>query len=128
MSEHTEQAALIDWAERLTPRLPELGLLYAIANAGAGGQRGQAGKMKAEGVKRGVPDLCLPVARGGYHGLYIELKATGGTLSAEQKQWIAGLRGGGYCAEVCVGTVAAAEAIERYLGVPAAERTNWMVG
>lgn len=125
MSEHTEQAALIDWAERLTPRLPELALLYAIPNAGAGGQRGQGGKMKAEGVKRGVPDLCLPVARGGFHGLYIELKDVGGALLAEQKQWISYLRMGGYCAEVCVGTVAAAEAIERYLGVPAELRTDW---
>lgn len=31
--------------------------------------------LKRQGVKAGVPDICLPVARNGYHGLHIELKA-----------------------------------------------------
>jgi hypothetical protein len=75
---------------------PELRLLFAIPNAGAGAQSGQAGKMKAEGVKRGVPDLHLPVARNGYHGLFIEMKYGKGTPSPEQKEWIADLREEGY--------------------------------
>jgi hypothetical protein len=33
-----------------------------------------AARLTTEGVRRGVPDICLPVARGGYHGVYIELK------------------------------------------------------
>ena len=73
-TEHQEQCAVVQWAALQHGRYPELALLYAIPNAGAGAQRGQAGKMKAEGVKPGVPDLCLPVRRGKCSGLYIEMK------------------------------------------------------
>lgn len=52
--------------------------------------------MKAEGVRSGVPDLCLPVPRGTYHGLYIENKAGKGNESDNQKTWIAFLKQQGY--------------------------------
>lgn len=87
-TEHEEQVTLMSWASRVIARLPELALLFAIPNAGAGAQRGQAGKMKAEGVKSGVPDLCLPVARGRYHGAFVEMKRRkGGRVSPEQALW-----------------------------------------
>ena len=44
--------------------------------------------LKRQGVKAGVPDLHLPVARGGYHGLYIELKVGDNTTTKKQKDWI----------------------------------------
>ena len=47
-----------------------------------------AANLKKEGVKRGVPDICLPVSRGKYHGLYIEMKAGKNKPSKEQKEWI----------------------------------------
>ena len=52
-----------------------------------GGKRGikTAITMKREGCVAGVPDLCLPVARGGYHALYIEMKSEKGRLSPDQK-------------------------------------------
>ena len=73
MSEHDEQAALFEWATWHTSQCPELGLLFAIPN---GGHRHPvvAARLKAEGVRAGVPDICLPVARKGYHGLFVELK------------------------------------------------------
>jgi hypothetical protein len=44
-----------------------------------------AGRLKAEGVSSGVPDLFIPA-----WGLWVEMKRTkGGSLSAEQKDWIA---------------------------------------
>jgi len=79
-SEHAIQAAAVKfwelWASAngVDPRC-----LYAIPNAGAGAQRGQAGKMKAEGVRRGWPDLGLDLACGGFHGLRIEVKRKGWT-------------------------------------------------
>lgn len=91
------------------------GRLFAIPNAGAGSQRGQAGKMKAEGVRSGVPDLCLPVARHGFNGLYIELKAKGGRLRPEQGGWLDFLGGQGYMAVCCVGADAAIDTIRGYL-------------
>jgi hypothetical protein len=95
-------------------RWPELGMLYAIPN---GGDRHPvvAAKMKAEGVRAGVPDYCLPVARGGYHGLYIELKTPTGYPSREQRAWIAALREQGYRAEVCRGWEAAWDVIREYM-------------
>lgn len=112
--EHAEQAALIRWAQIQACRLPALGLLFAIPN---GGRRDAVtgARLKAEGVRAGVPDLCLPWPAGGWHGLWIELKAAGGSASPEQRQWIGRLRAAGYRAEVCVGWEAAARVLLDYL-------------
>lgn len=115
MTEHEEQVALMRLVEMHKGRWPELGMLYAIPN---GGDRhpAVAAKMKAEGVKKGVPDLCLCLPRGGYHGLFIELKRQkGGQVSAEQKAWISALRGQGYRAEVCKGAAEAWDVIREYV-------------
>lgn len=72
-TESVEQQCLFRWAAFQSGKYPELKLLYHVPNGGSR-KKSEAGRFKAEGVKAGVPDLCLPVARGGYHGLYIELK------------------------------------------------------
>lgn len=123
-TEHAEQVAVMRWAKDMEVEWPELALLYAIPNFA--GRLGHAtarhgARLKAEGRKRGVPDLCLPVPRGidhtsVYHGLYVELKRQrGGTVSPEQKQWHAALREQGYRVEVCKGAAAAIDTITRYL-------------
>ena len=115
MTEHEEQVALMRLVEMHKGRWPELGMLFAVPN---GGDRNVivARKLKAEGVKRGVPDLCLCLPRGGYHGLFIELKRQkGGVTSPEQKAWIAALRGQGYRAEVCKGATEAWDVIREYM-------------
>jgi hypothetical protein len=71
----------------------------------------------AEGVRAGVPDLCLPVARKGYHGLYLELKVGRNTISDLQEQWIDALREQGYFVDVAWGWQAAAQVIADYLGI-----------
>ena len=114
-TESDEQKALMRWAAYNRGRYPELALLYHIPNEGQRDPRVGA-RMRAEGLRKGVPDLCLPVARGGSHGLYIELKRTkGGRLSPEQAEWIDGLLRQGYAACVCRGWEAASREIERYL-------------
>lgn len=116
-TEHEEQVALFDWAAKCGIR--ELDLLFAIPNAGAGAQRGQAGKMKAEGVKRGVPDTMLPVRRGQYAGLFIEMKRLkGSTISIEQREWMNRLQAQGYRAIVAYGWMHAAAEIKTYLALP----------
>jgi len=73
--------------------------------------------MLAEGLKKGVPDLCLPVARGKHHGLYIELKKPKGSrLSTDQEMWISALQKQGYRAQVCYGWREARDTILSYLG------------
>ena len=71
--EHDEQGSLFQWAGIAVFKYPELNCMFAIPN---GGLRNPvvARKLKAEGVKSGVSDIFLSVARGGYHGLYIEMK------------------------------------------------------
>jgi hypothetical protein len=114
-TEHDEQVALFQWAERIAVSMPPIRLLYAIANAGAGAQRGRAGYMKAEGVRAGVPDICLPVARGGHHGLYIELKALDGATREAQMEWLVALDEEGYYVMICYGFAEARDTILAYL-------------
>lgn len=109
------------WAEALHGRHPELRLLFAVPN---GGQRtvAQAVWMKQEGLRKGVPDLCLPVPRvrdGHVCGsLFIEMKRKGGRLSAEQQQWQLALNANGALACVCYSYDEAVEAITAYLNLP----------
>ena len=114
-TEHAEQVALIRWVAHAAPTQPELGWLFAIPN---GGHRHRlvAAKLRAEGVRAGVPDLYLPVARGRWHGLFVEMKRRrGGQLSAEQKIWTQALVEQGYQVRVCAGWEAARDAILAYL-------------
>ena len=115
MSEHTEQAALIEWATMNLGRYPELVMLYAIPN---GGKRHikTAAKLKAEGVKAGVWDLSLDVARSGYRGLKIEMKWGKNGLTGEQILWGERYRAYGYQTVVAWQWTAAAAAILDYLG------------
>lgn len=103
LPEHQEQVRLMKWVAAVLPMVPKLGLLYAIPNGGAR-HKAVAGKMRAEGVKKGVPDLHLPVARQGFHSLYIEMKREkGGVLSPEQRWWAAALQAEGHRVECCRG-------------------------
>ncbi len=113
--EDEEQMMLFDWAAMRQGKWPELKLMYHVPNEG---KRSIATAMRQKhmGLKTGVPDICLPVARGGWHGLYIELKrAHGGKLTASQREWLTALEGQGYRAVRCDGWSEAAQAIERYL-------------
>lgn len=121
MNEKAEQSTLFKWAEIAGNQYPELALLFAIPNAGGftGGYKKnmlRVMSMRREGVKKGVPDLFLPVPRGKYHGLFIEMKTEKGKASIEQKHWINRLSEQGFWCEVCPGFEAAKQTIERYLG------------
>jgi len=115
-SEHQAQAALFAWAKLMRGRYPELNLLFAIPNAGKRTVK-MGAWYKAEGLRRGVPDICLPVARNGWHGLYVELKVGRNTPTDEQETWLAALEHQGYCAQVAYGSEAAVEAVASYLGI-----------
>lgn len=116
MSEHREQCALFAWAEHARKRLPELGQLFAIPNGGARDKRTGA-MLKAEGVKAGVPDVCLPVARHGFHALYIEMKYGKNTVQKHQIEWHHALEYHGNMVVVCYGWEAARRTLEDYLSL-----------
>lgn len=95
--EHHLQVACVRWFRMQYPQY----LIYAIPN---GGQRNAvvAAKLKAEGVTAGIPDLHIPVARHGYHSLYIEMKnGKAGRLSEHQKECISRLQASGHKVAVC---------------------------
>ncbi|MBR4057875.1 MAG: VRR-NUC domain-containing protein [Oscillospiraceae bacterium] len=114
-SEDEEQIQVVKWAEMQMGRWPDLQWLYHIPNGGKR-RRTEAARFKAMGVKAGVPDLCLPVPKGGYHGLYIEMKRQeGGKLSKDQRDWIEGLDQNGYCVCRCDGARQAIAVLEAYM-------------
>lgn len=113
--EETEQEAVIRWATGQLDNWPELALLYHVPNGGKRGKR-QAAALKRQGVNAGVPDLVLPVPRGGFHGLYIELKRReGGRVSSDQAGWIRDLTANGYRAVVRRGWEEAVDELRDYL-------------
>ena len=114
--EHTEQVTLMQWWALAHQQfgIPEQ-LLFAIPN---GGERNVivASKLKAEGVRAGVPDLLLAVPRHNGHGLFIEMKkAHGGRPSDKQKTMLTQLADNGYATAICHGWIEAKATIEHYL-------------
>lgn len=112
--EEAEQAAIFEWAEYEKRKYPELELLYHVPNGGKRDAK-TAAILKRCGVKAGVPDLVLPVARCGYHGLYIELKVGKNRTSKNQDTWLENLNAQGYKAVVCYGFNETTNMILRYL-------------
>lgn len=114
MTEHQIQVAVFNWARYMEHKYPELRLMFAVPN---GGHRHilVARRLKLEGVRRGVPDIFLPCARQGYHGLFLEIKRPGGRVSAAQKETLAMLRAAGYKTTVAYGVDEAIAIIEQYL-------------
>lgn len=120
--EHDEQAHVVRWADLKSREIPELRTLFAVPN---GGHRNLlvARKMKLEGVRPGVPDMFLPVARGDHHGLFIEMKTEAmrpkrggkGGCTDLQLAWHEALRAEGYRVEVCYGAGEGIRVIEEYL-------------
>ena len=118
-SEHEEQVALFDWATAAEGEHPELAMLFAIPNGGAR-HPAVAAQLKAEGVRAGVPDVFLAVARGSvngktHHGLFIELKVKPNKATEAQCAWIDSLRAFGFSAVICYGAQDAINVIKAYL-------------
>lgn len=123
--------ALTVMAQGKADAVYELSWLYAVKNAGHGDAI-RGARSAAEGVKPGVPDLCLPVSRPKasafagpsncrFHGLYIELKRgkqagrKDGVVGPEQIKWCEFLKANGYAVAVCYGWEAARDVLLQYL-------------
>jgi hypothetical protein len=114
--ESEEQQILFAWAKDNTYRFPDLEWMFHVPNGGKRDGR-EAKRFEAEGVKSGVPDIILPVARNGYHSLAIELKRQKhGRTEPEQKAWNEYLNGQRWKALVCYGAYDAKCVLEQYLG------------
>ncbi len=120
------QSGFIDWVRMVEMgQIPELRLLYAIPS---GGNRHPAvgAKMKREGVVRGVPDLHLPIGRGGYLSLYLETKTPdpNSKLSKWQIERIAWLEAEGNLVRVCHAIDELIDAVVQYLALEPTRRSG----
>lgn len=116
--EHQEQAALFKWARNtaVLTKYPELALMSCSLN-GVKLSAAQAGKAKAAGMLKGEHDIRLPVARGGFIGLSIEMKWGKNKPTEEQRQYGKLLTSEGWLVNYCWSWVDAKEAIEGYLAM-----------
>lgn len=107
-TEHEEQRELVRWFRKTWPGVR----IFAIPN---GGQRSMAtaARLKAEGVSSGVPDLFVPA-----WGLWVEMKRSkGGSVSAEQKDWITYLESVEFCCIVGKGADDAKRQIQAFVTI-----------
>lgn len=107
--EHENQCAVVEWFRYQYPK----NVIYAIPNGGKRNVR-EAARFKKEGVLAGVSDLFVMRAMGGYHGLYVEMKAST-SLTTSQKLFIVEAVKEGYKVEVCYSSQEAIEAIKHYM-------------
>lgn len=108
--EEDEQIAFVQWCDILNIpviHIPNEGKRSAYMGA----------KLKSMGLRGGVPDLLIPCARGGYHGLFIEMKVGNNKPTEKQKQWLQRLSEGGYACTVCYGTDEAIRATKKYFNL-----------
>lgn len=106
--EGLEQEAVVEFCDR--KHIP----VYHIPNGGKRNAR-EARKLKRQGVRAGVPDLCIPIPVGKWHGLYIEMKVGRNKTTELQDKWLGLLLRNGYAVAVCYGSEKAIAAIQRYM-------------
>ena len=94
--EHQTQCACVQWFRLAYPKF----LIYSIPNARKV-SKVQGARLVSEGVVSGIPDLHIPIAKKGFHGLYIEMKAGKNKPSPNQITIMDKLRNEGYKCVVC---------------------------
>ena len=112
--EHQEQSAFFHWVKINERIYPELRCCFAIPN---GGHRhiAVAVKLKAEGVKSGIPDIFFAAAKGKYHGLFLEMKAGKNKPTRQQQDMMQMLWKQGYMCAVAYGWEQARDITMDYL-------------
>jgi len=115
-SEHMEQVKLFAWIKSKVQKYPKMEFIFAVPN---GGMRSKAigAKLKAEGVKSGVSDICVPIPIAPYHGAWIEMKSCNpkAKASTEQKTFAKAMLKNGYQVYLCRGAENAIQSLSDYL-------------
>lgn len=121
-AEGEEQAQLI---KLFRAQYPDVGhLLIHIPNGGSRKNAFEGWRLKEQGVRAGVSDLLLPVARGGFFGLWIEFKAAppnNAPVSDSQQEWVRLMQAQGYSVNICLGVEAAMKVLTAYMALPATQ-------
>lgn len=115
--EEDEQAKYFRWVRSKQIKYPFMKWIHASLSGIRLTPR-TASKAKTQGNRKGICDICIPCARRGYHGAYIEMKRQrGGKLSPEQVEFLAHLEAEGYYKSVAKGAEHAIEITKFYLGI-----------
>lgn len=121
-SEYAIQKTVVGWwnLQCKVYGLPRFALCSFTNGAFLAGDAIQASirsnRLQATGMRKGVPDLQLIVARQGYHALFLELKNANGRISPDQHEFHHYLRSNGYWVEVPRSSEMAIQCIKTYLG------------
>ena len=113
-SEERVQLEFMNWCRRRGLQDESFKVAHHIPNGGKRGKR-EAHVFKLMGVVAGIPDVFIPIPNDTYHGLYIEFKTDGGSVSKTQKEVHRIISGNGYAVHVCWSTEEAIEVTEAYL-------------
>ena len=106
--EEDEQIAFVQWCDMLNIpviHIPNEGKRSAYMGA----------KLKRMGLKPGVPDLFVPCAHGGHHGLFIEMKVGNNKPTENQKEWMRLLSAQGYACTVAYSFEDATKTVGAYM-------------
>lgn len=112
-SESIEQQKVFAWAENVTYMYHDIDTMYHIPNEGKRSLY-TGNKLKKEGLKKGVSDICLPVPSGKYIGLYIEMKYGDNKVTKEQLDFLYRMQALGHAVKVCYSAKEAINAIIKY--------------
>lgn len=118
-SEHLEQVEVVNYFRAKFPHLKML--IFSVPNGAVMGGKnkwGMMAKLKKEGWTKGVSDLIIAVPNNEYHGLFIEMKKSNGTikdLKPEQASFLTEADKNGYRATWCAGAKEAIELIDAYM-------------
>jgi hypothetical protein len=127
--EDDEQAAVIEWASKFVffngeplscymHHSPNGGKRETKTNANGQTYCPEGARLKKMGTQKGFPDLFLYMPRGGYCGLFIEMKVRGGSVATEQRSTHKRMVAIGYMAEVCYGSIETIDLIKKYMAFP----------
>ncbi len=116
-TEFAEQCALFAMCALNVRKYPELKWFHSIQNEEKSGNAIRGARGKASGKRKGVSDTSFPVRRGGYSGLYIELKNAKGKPSEEQLEFGSFVQTQGFYFAVCYGWENAWNCVEWYLNL-----------
>ena len=117
-TEHKEQVKLFKWARENAQYFPQLSALFATPNAGRRSDA-EGKRMKDEGLRPGVPDVCLPVPNKNHSALFIEMKYGKNKPTESQQHWLHMLETWGNKAVICYTFEEARDTILNYLKLAA---------
>ena len=112
--EETAMIVFFDYCRAMAHAHKGYGLAFHIPNESKSSiQRRMT--MKRAGVKKGIPDICVPIANDKFASLFIEMKIKPNKPSPEQMQLIRELNQVGNYAALCWSADEAIEMLNKYL-------------